>query len=60
MNEILQDDNYNEVSMNNDDSKCREIRDLQDKFSDLIADYKFTRNEFMKQESDVIALIDLA
>ena len=29
-------------------------------FNDLISDYKFTQNEFMKQESDVIALIDLA
>ena len=28
MKEILQDDNYNEVSMNSEDSKCREIRDL--------------------------------
>ena len=46
--------------MNSADSKCREIRDLQDRFSDLIADYKFTQNEFMNQESDVIALIDLA
>ena len=60
MNEILQEDNYNEVSMNSEDSKCREIKELQNKFSDLIADYKFSQNEFMKQESDVIALIDLA
>ena len=48
MNEILQEDNYNDVSMNSEDSKCREIKDLQEKFSDLIADYKFSQNEFMK------------
>lgn len=34
--------------MNSEDSKCREIKDLQEKFSDLIADYKFSQNEFMK------------
>ncbi len=26
----------------------------------MISDYKFTQNDFIKQESDVIALIDLA
>ena len=28
MNEILQEDNYNDVNMNAEDSKCREIKDL--------------------------------
>ena len=37
-----------------------EINSLQHQFNDPISDYKFTKNEFMKQESDVIALIDLA
>ena len=60
MNEILQEDNYNEVQLDSSSGQCKEIKDLQKKFSDLISDYKFTQNEFMKQESDVIALIDLA
>ena len=60
MNEILQEDNYNEVQLDCSSGQCKEIKDLQKKFSDLISDYKFTQNEFMKQESDVIALIDLA
>jgi hypothetical protein len=48
------------VHLDSSSGKCKEISDLQDSFKDLISDYKFTQNEFMKQESDVIALIDLA
>ena len=60
MNEILQEDNFNDFNLDSKDGKCKEIMDLQDQFSELISDYKFTQNEFLKQESDVIALIDLA
>ena len=60
MNEILSEENYNEVHIDSSSGECKEIEDLQNQFSDLISDYKFTQNEFMKQESDVIALIDLA
>ena len=60
MHEILQAENYNDVSLDTSSGKCKEIKNLQDQFSDLISDYKFTQNEFMKQDSDVIALIDLA
>lgn len=61
MTEILHDD-INAVSLDNGDAegKCADIKRLQEKFSDLISDYKFTQNDFMKQESEVIALIDLA
>ena len=59
MNEILQDDNFDEVSLGQGGG-CEEIAKLQAQFSDLISDYKFTQNEFIKQESDCIALIDLA
>ena len=43
MTEILQDD-INAVSLDNDDAegKCSDIKNLQEKFSDLISDYKFT------------------
>ena len=60
MNEILKANNYNELGLDSSSGKCQEIRELQVQFSHLISDYKFTQNEFMKQESDVIALIDLA
>ena len=61
MTEILQDD-INAVSLDTGDAegKSADIKSLQEKFSDLISDYKFTQNDFMKQESEVIALIDLA
>ena len=42
MTEILQEDNYNEVQLDSSSGQCREIKDLQKKFSDLISDYKFT------------------
>lgn len=60
MMEILQQDNYDSVNLDSKVGTCKEISDLQEQFNDLISDYKFTQNEFMKQESDVIALIDLA
>lgn len=62
MTEILQDENIGAISLDSGDSKdrCADIKNLQEKFSDLISDYKFTQNDFMKQESEVIALIDLA
>lgn len=47
MNEILKADNYNECDFNTGLSQCKEIKNLQDQFSDLISDYKFTQNEFM-------------
>lgn len=46
--------------LNEQSHTCKEIIQLQKQFTDLISDYKFTQNEFMKQESDVVALIDLA
>lgn len=60
MTEILQGDSYDQINLEGSSAGCKEIGDLQTQFSDLISDYKFTQNEFMKQESDVIALIDLA
>ena len=60
MNEIIQANNYDDVNFDNSSGKCKEIKALQVQFSHLISDYKFTQNDFMKQESDVIALIDLA
>lgn len=61
MTEILQDESLEVVSLDNHSTdRCREIKSLQDHFSALISDYKFTQNAFMKQDSDVIALIDLA
>ena len=49
MTEILQDD-INAVSLDTGDGegKCADIKSLQEKFSDLISDYKFTQNDFMK------------
>ena len=59
MSEMLQEENYNEVNFDMS-SSCQEIGKLQNDFKSLINDYKFTQNVFLKQESDVIALIDLA
>ena len=60
MNDVLKAENFNDVHFNAGHSSCHEIQNLQEQFSDLIADYKFSQNDFMNQESDVIALIDLA
>ena len=48
MTEILQSDNVDDVNLDSSQGKCKEICKLQAEFSDLISDYKFTQNEFMK------------
>ena len=62
MNEILQSNNLNDALTpnQNDEETCREIKELQEQFSNLMSDYKFTNNELMNQDNDVIALIELA
>ena len=42
MNEILQDDNYDQSALEGQSGGCEEIAKLQAQFSDLISDYKFT------------------
>ena len=39
---------------------CIEIYDLQDVFKKLISNKKFSNNDFLKQNSDVLAVLDLA
>ena len=39
---------------------CFEIANLQDVFKKLISNKKFSNNDFLKQQSDVLAVLDLA
>ena len=51
MNDLLNDEG---------DVNCQEIQILKDNFHQLLSDFNFTQNNFLKQQSEVLALVELA
>ena len=62
MREILESENLGEVRLREGDKNtCEEITQLYTSFNNLISDYKFIQNDFMKKDKpDIMAAIDLA